>query len=232
MGAKVTMIYPHMLELLEKAIICIGPANIHLNNKVTICDKINGKFWKSTEVAKKKLKKMRSRKLLGRKFQSFMHRSLKRKREVRELKKSLFLSTDKKPFRGGPSTTSGQKYGEGQYRSPLAGLYDSRYERKNNQEKSSQESTQVNQMFGTNYASMVSFTNNNPTNKKGGGFGRKCKVAKGLNSSRDNKLRFWGPCRTNKIPKTRGQVGGGESKELGENNTRPRDIKIHFRGKN
>ena len=69
----------------------------------------------------------------------------------------------------------------------------------------------------------------NPLTKRGG-FRRRCKIKEGSNSSRNSKLRFVGLCKTNRIPKTRRQVGE-ISKELGENSTRPHDIRIHFRGR-
>ena len=159
-----------------------------------------------------------------------MHRSLRRKKEARELKKSLLFSAERKPFRGGPSNSSGPKYGGGQYRSPLAGLYDSRYEGKYSQDQPSQEVTQSSQVFSSKYTRKVKFTSKKPNQKEGGGSGRESKHARGSNSARDQTLRFRGPCPRDRISKSRGKVSKIPNK-LAKINSRSHDIKIHFRGR-
>ena len=160
---------------------------------------------------------MRSRKLLGRKFQSIMHRPLRRKKEARELKKSLLFSAERKPFRGGPSTSSGPKYGGGQYRSPLAGLYDSRYERETSHGQPSQEVIQSSQVFNPIHTRKVKFTSKRPTDKEGEGFGREKTHTRGSNSARNHKLRFRGSCPGDRISKPRGKVSEIPNKLLKDN---------------
>ena len=60
-GGKGYCDLPHMLELLENAIICIGQAYMHLNyfRRLTLVAKLMGSFGKAQKLLKKKSKKMK-----------------------------------------------------------------------------------------------------------------------------------------------------------------------------
>ena len=132
---------PSMLKQIEKGIICLGQVNVHLNyyRRLPIVTKIMDSGKKAQKVLKKSSHRMKSKKLLGSKFQRIIQKTIKKKREARELKRDLLFSSQaNKPFRSGPS--SHDKAGGGQqqrrnqqdfkYRSPLQGLYqgNGRYE--------------------------------------------------------------------------------------------------------
>ena len=60
-----------ILEMIEKGIICIGQANVHLDyyHRLPIVAKIIGNPKKAQSLLKKNSKKLRGKKLLGTKFQ-------------------------------------------------------------------------------------------------------------------------------------------------------------------
>ena len=112
---------PFLISFIEKAIICLGQTNVHLNyyRRLPIVTKLMGNPRKAQSLLKKNSKKLKGRKLLGTKFQKIVRKSLKKKREAKELKKSLF--NENKPFQGRPSvgTSAG---GRSEYRSQVSGL--------------------------------------------------------------------------------------------------------------
>ena len=131
-----------MLEMLEKTIICIGQANVHLNyyRRLPIVAKLMGNPKTAQSLLKKNSKKLRGRKLLGTKFQKIVKKSLKKRNDAKELKRSLD-STERKPFQNRPSTSiqfEGRRPNE--YRSPLAGLYEPNRRYEQNRQGDSQAS--------------------------------------------------------------------------------------------
>ena len=245
-------ILPILLEWLQKAVVCIGQTNVHINyyRRLPLVAKLLGSFNKAQSLLKKKSKKMKSKRLLGKKFQQIVAASLKRKKQARELKQSIFKApAEKKPFRQGPSDR--YKGAEGQQRSPLAGVYNDRYENSFSQEcsdnKSRQECSENTRNQGNNK------DRKKPTNKTLFGLKRKGETSistvpkqsqstKSSKSSKETSRKHTGPPRNiklklgwnkqpNTVPKTRGSTET-IPKKLEENNERPDHSKLRLGGRN
>ena len=101
-GGKHEVDLPTMLKDLEKGIICLEQVNVQLNyyRRVPIVSKIMDNDKKAQKILKKTSHEFKSKKLVGKKFQTIMQKTIKKKKEAKELKKSLIFTSydNRKPF--------------------------------------------------------------------------------------------------------------------------------------
>ena len=101
------------LKLVEKTVICLGQVNVQMNffRRLPFVAKLLGNTKKAQKMIVKNADCLDGKKeLLGKKFQKLLRKSVKKKKENRELKKALTNPNQRvsfRPFRGGPSTAAG-----------------------------------------------------------------------------------------------------------------------------